>query len=192
MSLPSIKARVGTPPAVRVNAGAPFPVLVEGSGPITVTKANGIWTIGYDVSGYPLLNPAFDPTSKYVLVFDPVTGLFYNLTIANLFASVLTGSVLHVTAAGTVTVGPGHTAVLIEKAAPSATPIILPSILVRSGLPLHVADINGNGSGDVTPLGAEKIMGVTGAAAWPFQSNGLGMGAAFTLTPSTDINGWYV
>ena len=34
------------PANIRVNVRAPFPVRVVGSGLITVTKANGIWTIG--------------------------------------------------------------------------------------------------------------------------------------------------
>ena len=38
------------PPNIRVNAAFPFPALVQGSGPITITKANGIWTVGFDSS----------------------------------------------------------------------------------------------------------------------------------------------
>ena len=38
------------PDNIRVNASFPFPALVQGSGPITLTKINGIWTIGYDGS----------------------------------------------------------------------------------------------------------------------------------------------
>ena len=36
------------PDNIRVNASFPFPALVQGSGPITLTKINGIWTIGYN------------------------------------------------------------------------------------------------------------------------------------------------
>ena len=35
------------PARIRVNATFPFPALVQGSGPVTVSKANGIWTIGF-------------------------------------------------------------------------------------------------------------------------------------------------
>ena len=39
------------PPAnVRVNVQVPFPALVTGSGPITVTKVNGVWQIGFSVA----------------------------------------------------------------------------------------------------------------------------------------------
>ena len=36
------------PANIRVNTSFPFPALVQGSGPITLTKINGIWTIGYN------------------------------------------------------------------------------------------------------------------------------------------------
>ncbi len=179
------------PANIRINALVQFPARAQGSGPITVAKANGVFTIGYNVSTYPLLNPPFDPLSKRVFVWDPTTNLFYNLTIADLFSSLITGNVIKVTAAGTVTVGPSTTAVLIQKASPSPTPINLPSILARSGLPLHVADINGNG-GDITltPDGTEKIMGV---APWTISSGGVpGLGGSLTINPSTDINGWFI
>jgi hypothetical protein len=41
------------PASVRVNAAFPFPALVQGSGPITVTRLNGIWTLGFDSSIVP-------------------------------------------------------------------------------------------------------------------------------------------
>ena len=46
------------PRNIRVNAAFPFPALVQGSGPITVTKINGIWTIGYNGSALGVLNTA--------------------------------------------------------------------------------------------------------------------------------------
>lgn len=33
-------------PVIRVNTQVNFPALVKGSGPITVAKANGVWTVG--------------------------------------------------------------------------------------------------------------------------------------------------
>lgn len=176
------------PANIRINAIVSFPSRAVGSGPITVRKANGVFTVGYDVSGYPLLNPPFDPTTKRVFVWDPVTNLFYNLSVAALFSSVLSGSVIKVTAAGTVTVGPSTTAVLIAKSVASPTPIVLPSIAVREGLALHISDVNGNG-GDITitPDGSEKIMG---QSSW-ISGDGAGNGGNLDLTPSTDINGWF-
>lgn len=39
-------------PKIRVNTPVTFPTLVQGSGPVTVTKKNGIWTIGLAGSAY--------------------------------------------------------------------------------------------------------------------------------------------
>ena len=44
------------PDNIRVNASFPFPALVQGSGPITLTKINGIWTIGYNGSALGVIN----------------------------------------------------------------------------------------------------------------------------------------
>ena len=38
------------PTNIRFNLNAPFPSLVTGSGPITVSKMNGIWQIGYSAA----------------------------------------------------------------------------------------------------------------------------------------------
>ena len=46
------------PDNIRVNASFPFPALVQGSGPITLTKINGIWTIGYNGSALGVINTA--------------------------------------------------------------------------------------------------------------------------------------
>ena len=46
------------PANIRVNVQTPFPALVQGSGPITLTKINGVWTIGYDGSLLGVINTA--------------------------------------------------------------------------------------------------------------------------------------
>jgi hypothetical protein len=38
-------------PNIRVNVGVPFPALVTGGSGITITKVNGVWTIGQSVPG---------------------------------------------------------------------------------------------------------------------------------------------
>jgi hypothetical protein len=46
------------PANIRVNMQVPFPALVTGLGPITVTKDNGVWQIGYDGSLLGVINVA--------------------------------------------------------------------------------------------------------------------------------------
>jgi hypothetical protein len=37
-------------PKIRVNTQVPFPALVTGSGPITITKVNGVWQVGFSAT----------------------------------------------------------------------------------------------------------------------------------------------
>lgn len=98
---------------------------------------------------------------------------------------------LIVTSAGAVSVAADIGAVLINKSAPSATPISLPAVSTRYGLALKVSDFAGNG-GDVTitPFGAETIMGLSTAILGSF-GPGVGSAASITLYPSTALSGWY-
>ena len=38
------------PANIRVNASFPFPSLVSGTGPVTISKANGVWSIGFSMA----------------------------------------------------------------------------------------------------------------------------------------------
>jgi hypothetical protein len=62
---------MGLPANIRVNAAFPFPALVQGSGPVTVAKNNGIWTIGHSITNVAnqLPPPANYPTD-YILFWD--------------------------------------------------------------------------------------------------------------------------
>jgi hypothetical protein len=99
-----------------------------------------------------------------------------------------------ITAAGPVTVRPGDQVIAINKAAPSATPITLPSVSARqpSGAALWIYDWSGLG-GDitVTPAPGENIMGATGP--WTVGSGGVAQsGGSLMLIPSMALNGWLV
>lgn len=72
-----------TLPNIRINAQVPFPSLVKGSGPITLTKTSGIWTVALDFIDLPVL-ATVDLTHKFMLVYDNVTGSFLNTSVANL------------------------------------------------------------------------------------------------------------
>lgn len=85
------------PTNIRMNLNAPFPSLVTGSGPISVGKQNGIWQIGYSVSGFGQGDPTLAqlPTSA-VVVWDPVAQTFSQVSLLNLlnFSRFMAGSVL--------------------------------------------------------------------------------------------------
>jgi hypothetical protein len=64
------------PANIRVNAAFPFPSLVQGSGPITVAKNNGIWTIGStEVGGGNVSNDTVPaaPTSGQIAAWTDAT-----------------------------------------------------------------------------------------------------------------------
>lgn len=107
-----------------------------------------------------------------------------------LSAFIPTTATLIVTAAGAVSVPATIAIVALNKASPSATSLLLPSVASRAGLSLTVVDFAGNG-GDVTLTAAagETIMG---QASTTLISNGQGMGmaASVTLFPSTGLAGW--
>lgn len=62
------------PVNIRVNTSAPFPSNVNGSGPVTITKQNGIWTVGFNSA---LLPPLVNPTIKGAITLEDINGNFY-------------------------------------------------------------------------------------------------------------------
>lgn len=178
------------PARIRVNASVPFPSLVQGSGPITVNKVNGVWTVGFAFQNFPTINPPVDPTAYYTMVYNPTSNTYSILTIASFYASIYVGAVVVITGSGTVTVTPANTAIILNKSIAGATTINLPSVASRNGLPLLIADYAGN-AGDITinALGSDAIMGV---AAWTLTSTGgAGFGGSIRLFPVAGV-GWVV
>lgn len=57
-----------------------FPARVDGSGPITVTKSNGVYTIAYDLSGLAAFD-LDDATTSFITIYDADTETFGKLTI---------------------------------------------------------------------------------------------------------------
>ena len=72
------------PPNIRLQVPVPFPATVTGSGPITVNKQNGIWTLGYNVSNLGVQNPppAGNLATDYVTVWDSVNQTFVNVPLS--------------------------------------------------------------------------------------------------------------
>ena len=79
------------PANIRFNLNAPFPSLVTGSGPITVSKMNGIWSIGYSVSNLAKQTtpPASALATGFVTVWDSQANAFYNVPLSALATPVL-------------------------------------------------------------------------------------------------------
>jgi hypothetical protein len=92
------------PVSVQVQVPVPFPALVTGSGPITINKQNGIWTVGYSVANIQVQNPplpAAQPTD-YVTVWDSVAQTFVNVPLSALVTK--TGVLLNTMTASNIAI----------------------------------------------------------------------------------------
>jgi hypothetical protein len=73
------------PADIRVNAAFPFPALVQGSGPVTIAKASGVWTVGHSIDQFGAITPTPPSSShQYVLIFDGVAGTYSKIAVSNL------------------------------------------------------------------------------------------------------------
>lgn len=152
------------PANIRINVMVLFPARVQGSGFLTVTKANGIFTLGIDYSllGTPI--PINDPVNTVVAVFNLITKTYNLTTLATLIAAATMADTT-ITAAGDVTVTT-QTYLRLKKTVPATTNIILPKSATRTGLELTVKDVAGNASSFNFALkgdGTEDVDGVTAA-----------------------------
>jgi hypothetical protein len=74
------------PPNIRVNPLVPFPALVSGSGPITIAKVNGVWTLGFSAAGLGAQSPpplASWPTDYY-LIYDSAAQQFVKVPLSSI------------------------------------------------------------------------------------------------------------
>lgn len=194
MTLPvTVRLNFATPAPIRVSVPAPFPARVRGVDFVTVTKLNGVWSIGIDYSllGSPI--PVSDPSTKVVAIFDLLTGI-YNLTTINTLLAAAFGTYRMVTVAGDVAVAAGDTTILVNKTVGAATNIILPASASRQGVPIKVKDYKQDANThNITFVlaGTETIDGMLQAAA---DTAGLSKidinGDEKTLFPLTS-GGWY-
>lgn len=181
------------PASIQVNAQFPFPATVRGNGPVTIGKQGGIWTAYLNLVGLSPIQPGFDPTTKYILIYDALSGAW----IQGPISTVLAGANLPriVTAAGVVTVTVSDTAILMNKSVGAATTINLPTAVSRAGLELVVKDYKGDAATNnitVVASGSETLDGFSNAAA---QANGTAKivtnYGAKTFAPLAS-GGWYL
>lgn len=74
-------------PAIRINRTAPFPARVSGSGAVTVTKTNGVWTVGLDYTAVGAISPIpAQYTGTYLLAYNTTTSVWQKVSIADIAA----------------------------------------------------------------------------------------------------------
>ena len=133
------------PDNIRVNASFPFPALVQGSGPITLTKINGIWTIGYNGSALGVINTA-PPLTGGPIDLSGGGGGAIGLAPSGVVAGSYTNTNLTVNAQGLLTAassgtggGGGGIGVVVTTIAelaslPAATAVVIVTDPVRGGI----------------------------------------------------------
>ena len=180
------------PAALRVNANLNFPATVRGSGPVTIAKANGIWTVGFTIAQLAPM-PAGDPATRLVLIYDLTTQTFMQTTISNLIATATSGLRI-VTAAGAVVIVATDQTILVNKTVGAATDINLPTSASRAGVPVIVKDYKGDaGTNNIRFVanGVETLDGLSQAAADAIGLTKITMGYGTRGAYPLSAGGWY-
>lgn len=153
---------MGLPASIRANVSVPFPAYVYGTGPITITKTNGIWVVGFSIAAFGSQNPPIGnfPTD-YLLVYDAVANAYFKLSLSNLATS-FGGARNQRSVTATPIVISGTDQILnCNIAAPAAC--VLPAAATRLGVPLTFKDLGQAGTNNITltPNAGERIDGST-------------------------------
>lgn len=149
----------------------------------TANQATTVW-----------LQPALPSWTAEGIVFlwNPATAA-YELATPALWDSLLTGSpyVFQSAAVASNVVNNTTSLLAIQRAAPVATALILPTIASRLGKALQIVDWSSAVAGHavtLTPSGGATIMRLT---SWNLFSTADQL-AGITLYPSADLNGWVI
>lgn len=97
-------------PNIRSNVFVPFPASVGSSGPITIAKQNGVWTVSLSAGQLTSLPANFNPANLTFLVQNTATGIWSQLPVGQTGAGRqrLTGPLsLYIDVAGNDTTGDG-------------------------------------------------------------------------------------
>lgn len=181
------------PANIRVNPQIPFPSLVYGSGPITIAKQNGIWTVGFSIAAFGSVVPAVPnyPTD-YLMGWDAVNNTFFKVSITNLISSIATTIQNRTQRLVTTSpIGVGPTDMIINTNIASGSPTCqLPAAAGRLGLPITFKDVGGQWAAHNVTFSCTGGDLIDGAAA-VVGRNAYG---AFTFVPANDgtTAGWSI
>ena len=181
------------PANIRVNTAVPFPALVQPSGPITISKNNGIWTIGFTIAAFGTQVPLVGnyPTD-FLLAWDAVNLTFFKVSITNLLSSIaITSGSARTQRTTTITpiVVAGTDQIISCNISSGPAACTLPSAASRVGVPVTFKDLGQATAHNITltALGGDTI---DGAATYVINNNR----AYVTLVPFNDgtNTGWMV
>ena len=70
---------------IRTNVGVPFPALVTASGPVTIAKNSGVWTVGFSIGNLNQQSAVLGALSTdFLIVYDSVTKAFFKATLTDI------------------------------------------------------------------------------------------------------------
>lgn len=181
------------PANIRVNTAVPFPSLVLGSGPVTVSKNNGIWTLGFTITAFGSQVPLpGNYLTDFLLAWDDVNKTFFKVSITNLIASIATTIPTRTQRLVTTSpIGVGPTDMIINTNIAAGSPTCqLPAAAGRLGLPVTFVDVGGQWAAHnltFTATGGELISGLSSVV-------GNVARGAITFIPANDgtSSGWSI
>lgn len=157
---------------IRVNTQVPFPAMVTASGPITLTKNNGVWQIGFTILPFATQNPPLaNYPNDFLLGFDANVGAFFKMSLTNLVNAITPPNPIRAQRLATsspITVNVSTDAIInvnINSGSPSCT---LPQASTLLGRPITFKDVGGHFA--LHPL-----------TLTPFAGDNIDLGGAITL-----------
>ena len=180
------------PANLKINVGAQFPALVQGIGPIGVTKKNGIWTITLSAAGLQQETPAGPQVvNDLLLVFDPIVGNWFTIPLSFFSTSgggTETGPIQRsITSVGQLPILATDQQLNLNLSA--AGTITLPPFAPRNGLALTFKDVGMQATANPQTLAAAAGETIDGFASILMDTNG----ESIHLVPANDgLNtGWF-
>lgn len=179
------------PANIRVNTLLPFPSLVTGTGPVTVSKVNGIWKVGLNFTQLAQQNPAgAQLNNDLLLVYDPVVQTFFTVPMSFFSSASGTAAIKQrsISSSGDLPIVASDQQLNCNLSSPTA--ITLPGYASRSGLPLIFKDVGMQATANNITLTAAGGETIDGFATMLLDTNG----ESIQLTPANDgLNtGWLV
>lgn len=177
------------PANVRINVNVPFPALVTSTGPIGLSKVNGVWTIFWNPSVLGVtVPPAGNLPTDYVVVYDSIAQTNFLVALSS-FAGLVRPQRL-VQSIADLPVRTADYQLNFKLSAPLV--ITLPLAATRANVPLTLKDVAGNFNVNNLTLNTTGGDTIDGAASGVLKLQNARQD--ITLVPAADgtTTGWLI
>lgn len=149
------------PANVRINVNVPFPALVTATGPIGLSKVNGIWTVFWNPAVLGVtVPPAGNLPTDYVVVYDSIAQTNFLVSLSTLAGIVRPQRLIQ--SAADLPVRASDYQLNFKLSAPLT--ITLPLATSRVSAPLTLKDVAGNFNVNNLTVNTTGVDTVDGAA----------------------------